>query len=742
MKKLCFFPIIIDSDIRYDDPRIPKFLRVNYNLQYITTPEMAYKIILQRLRQIIWLKHPLYDQRQNIFVGRNDLQEKIEERLDDLELPNLIAIFAMGMKGVGRKSLLLNGLIKANIKDKSYRPSEIILERGESIEDFIVKVNSLGLTKKYDLTYLLNREIAEKIEIATSIISEMIDNDEILFIEDNSSIISYLNDNLCVSDWFIQLINKLEWKNKLCICLRSSLRISNVPRIIENIVLSINVPELTLTERAGLLHRYSIIRGLEIDKNDLAFFKEFLSGLPEQIFFTVNLIKQYGLIRAKNMTRLIIDFNTQRIVDIIGQYQKNSKELEIISFISQFDCISFDLLFKILKEQTVEENTVNTLIEHSVCEIFGKNGEFIRINDTIKDYFIRQERLGPSEYDRALYHQIELIIKNENLYELDYSEIFISIREMLASGNKVDEKYIIPSHYIKTVAELYHNKKRYSEVINLIDSVLERPTIKNIDLKVIQELQRYLCLSLARLGDTRFFEAIKKIYGSDYEFLMGFFYRQKGKYTESLKYLTNALKLRKDFAMAKSELVLVYIGLEDYSSGLSIAKENYEAHKTNPYNIQRYFSCLIRITPHTVTNEDILKKLLEVIENIKTDLADEMLLTMKAQFESFYNHYYDRAIDCINEAIGKYPESYYPYLTLFDIAANNSDIDTMEKAIRKLGNDTNKKSHKYRQYITRKSIFEAHKGDKKLAIRLIEDELNDMPEEYKNKYKSHINNIT
>jgi hypothetical protein len=75
----------------------------------------------------------------------------------------------------------------------------------------------------------------------------------------------------------------------------------------------INVPELSIAERSGLLSRYATIRGLEIDRSDLAYFKDFLSGFPEQIFFTVELIKQHGLSRARNMTRLIIDFNTRLV---------------------------------------------------------------------------------------------------------------------------------------------------------------------------------------------------------------------------------------------------------------------------------------------------------------------------------------------------------------------------------------------------------------------------------------------
>jgi tetratricopeptide (TPR) repeat protein len=735
-----FFPIIIDRKIKYTDKRIPSVLRKNYNLQLITTPEIAYKIILQRLRQIIWLKHPLYDQRQNIFVGRNDLQRKIEERLDNLELSSLISIFAMGMKGIGRRALLMNSLVKATIIDKSYRPSEIILDRGESIEDFIVKVNSLGMTKKHDLKYLMHHTMEEKVKIATIITSEIVDHDEIIFIEDNSAIISYLNDRLCISDWFVQLLNRLEIKNRLCICLRSSLRTVNIPHIIKNVVLPINVPELSLAERSGLLSRYAVVRGLEVDKADLAYFKDFLSGFPEQIFFTIELIKQHGLSRAKNMTRLIIDFNTQKIMDIIEQYEKGSKELEIISFISRFDCISFDLLFKILKEQEIEENTVNILIEHSVCEIFGKNGEFVRINDTIKDYFIRQELIPNSKYDKSLREQIKIILDNENIYELDYSEIFISIRETLLDGKTVDDKYLIPSHYIKTVYELYHNKKRYTEVINLIDSVLERQTVNNLDQKVTQELNRYLCLSLVRLGEPRFFDVIKNVHGSDHEFLKGFYYRQKGDYVESVKHLSEATRLRKDFSMAKSELVLAYIGLEDYASGLSIAKENYDAHKTNPYNIQRYFSCLIRM-PHASVTENTLKELIQNIEDIKTDLANEMLQVMAAQFESFYSRDYNTALSYIEVAINKYTDSYYPYLILFDIAEKIPDIDSMRKAINFLKNNTHKKTHKYRQFITRKSIFEAYNGDKKLAIRIIEEELGDMPQEYIERYKSYINGI-
>jgi hypothetical protein len=737
--KAVFLPIIIDPRIQYNDSRIPKFLKNSYNLQYISKPTIAYKIILQKLREIIWIKHPVIDERENLFVGRHELQSKIEERLDDLENPNLITIFAMGMNGIGRRSLLINSIIKANIKEKYYRPSEITLERGEGVEDYIVKIYSLGIANNHDLNFLLERSMDEKIELAIKITSEIVDCNEIIFIEDNNSIISYLDDSICISDWFVKLIENLRSKNKLCLCLRSALRISYAPNNIKDVSLLLNVSELNRSERIGLLNRYANIRELEIEKSDLAFFQDILSGFPEQIFYTVELIKERGIERAKKETHLIVDYNSQKIINILNRYPKESKDLEIIAFISKFDFISFDFLFSILKEQKIETDVINTLIEHSICEVFGKNQDFLRINDTIKDYILRQNTPISRENEKILAQQIKIILGNDNLFELDSSEIFISIRESLISGDDIDRRYLIPSHFIKTVAEFYHRKKKYNEVVRLVDMVLERSS-NNLDPKIIRELQYYLCLSLARLSDTRFLEVVKNIQGADNKFLMGFYYRQKGSYRMALDLLMEATTMRKNFNMAKRELVQVYIRLEDFASGLLIARENYNSYKNNPYNIQGYFSCLIRM-PHGKENEKILKELLDNLSIIKTDVAEEMLLVLKAQFESIYNRNNILAMDFVNEAIRRFPQSNYPYLMLFDVSEKYSDILSMEKAINKLNDNINKKSHLYKSLITRRAVFEAHRGNKELAIRIINTELDDMPKDYIERFKTVIQSI-
>ena len=737
--KAIFLPIIIDSKIEYTDERIPIYLRTEYNLQYISKPTMAYKMILQRLREIIWIKHPIIDERDNLFVGRHELQGKIEERLDDLELPNLVAIFAMGMKGVGRRSLLINSIIKANIKQKSYRPLEITLDRGESIEDFILRLYTLGITSEYDVSSLLERSMNDKIDLAINITKEIINANEIIIIEDNNSIISYMDNSICISSWFIKIITSLRDEKKLCLCLRSMLRISRLDHEINDICLLINVSELNRSERIGLLNRYAGIRQLDIDRNELAFFQDLLSGFPEQVFYTVELIKREGLTRAKNETYLIVDYNSQKIIDILNKYPSNSREIEIIAFLSKFDFISFDFLFNVLDEKR-DTDVINILIEHSICEIFGKNRDFLRINDAIKDYILRQNTPISITLENSLAKQIDNILNNTNLFELDSSEIFISIRESMITGKKIDNKYLIPSHFIKTISEYYHRKKKYNDVIILVDMIIKRPS-SNLDPKIIQELQFYLCLSLARLGETRFLDEVKVIHGADHEYLMGFFYRQRGNYKEALIHLKNAIQSRKNFNMAKRELVQVYIRLEEYSSGLPIAKENYVSYKNNPYNIQGYFSCLIKM-PHINDNENILNELLENLKIIRTDIAEEMCLVLGAQYQSICIKNYNMAMDLINDAIKKFPQSIYPYLMLFDVAEKCPDISLMEKALRKLTEMvTNKRTHFYKSLIVRKAVCEAHKGNKETALRIIHNELCDMTKEYIERMEAFIQSI-
>lgn len=135
------YPIIIDSSITYKDIRIPQWIRDDYNLKLVLQPTIAARRIRQRLRELSWQYHPRLQQRERIFVGRNDKVRDFEERMDDSDLPSPVCVIASGMKGIGRRSFLKYAFTKSNIIMESYRPPAITLNRHESIEDFILNLN-------------------------------------------------------------------------------------------------------------------------------------------------------------------------------------------------------------------------------------------------------------------------------------------------------------------------------------------------------------------------------------------------------------------------------------------------------------------------------------------------------------------------------------------------------------------------------------------------------------------------
>ena len=132
------FPIIIDPAIKHTDKRLPLWMRDEYNLRYISKPTVAAKRIRQRLREISWEIHPTLKEKKKIFVGRNQLISKFEERFDDFDLKKPNCVIASGIQSIGRRTLMLHCLGKTNIADDSYRPSFIYLNAQESIEDMRV----------------------------------------------------------------------------------------------------------------------------------------------------------------------------------------------------------------------------------------------------------------------------------------------------------------------------------------------------------------------------------------------------------------------------------------------------------------------------------------------------------------------------------------------------------------------------------------------------------------------------
>lgn len=196
------YPLIIDPALKYSDGRIPAWLK-DYNLKYIARPAKAAKLIIERAKDVKWSRHPSFQYRNAIFVGRNDLVNDFEMRIDDFDKPPVNTFIVSGLPHIGRKSLARHCLIKGTIMPQYYDFPQISLSYQESIEDFIVKIHDLGFTDGNELPKVAMKTIEEKIQYAVILSKDLTKLSEILLIKDDGCLVDYRGN---ISDWFKSII--------------------------------------------------------------------------------------------------------------------------------------------------------------------------------------------------------------------------------------------------------------------------------------------------------------------------------------------------------------------------------------------------------------------------------------------------------------------------------------------------------------------------------------------------------
>jgi hypothetical protein len=420
------FPIIIDSNITYQDERIPQWMRDEYNLKYVSRPTVASRRIGQRLREIGWELHPRIRDKNKIFVGRNQLISSFEERVDNFDKPKPLCVIASGIKEIGRKTLLRSCYIKSNLIDESYELPLISLNSQDSLEDFIYQLNDFGLSAKYDLTNFLHKSIEEKIQIAIKIVTDIQNVKEIISIEDNGCIVTVERK---IADWFLRLLEGVKRAGKLTFSIASSYRLLKHTVLHEDSIYSIDVPELERAERNGLLKRYSEFEGLNLSRDDFAFFSGLLSGYPGQIFYAVDLIKNDGVNQTKRNSTLIGEFSSTKAQRLLERYENDLKKMDFLYLLSEFNFISYDFLFEIVEENEGYYRIIDDLLASAVCELLGANGEYIRLNDTVRDYVRRNRFVLPEDYKIKLQEHLDGFLRTYTGEEKDASDFFYSLKK-------------------------------------------------------------------------------------------------------------------------------------------------------------------------------------------------------------------------------------------------------------------------------------------------------------------------
>lgn len=471
--------------------------------------------------------------------------------------------------------------------------------------------------------------------------------------------------------------------NNVATCVISSAKLRAFNYRQYNSIFSINIPELEPYERASYFQALLKIEEIEINKGNFKTISQLFTGYPEQISFTNQLLKLEGENYLMSNLNEVVDFNLEKVSRVLKKFSDNPLAIQILKILSDSECISLNFIKEILGNDFEESEKILTEFSNSfIIEFVGSTKEFMRLNDSIKDYVQRINYTLSRTYEENMINHITESFNSLNAIESDTSDFFISIKEALKKKIEIPKAFIIPSHYINAMRDLYNNENRYNDVIILADQILLNESY--LDKKIVKEIRYWLCLALCRKRNERLLKEVQHIEGVDHNFLLGFYYRLKGRNNDAIDKFLSVLNINPKFYRAKRELVQVYINVELFSDALTLARDSYLLDKSNPFNLQSYFRCLIKTNGHG--SKDELSRLLFELEKNPHEKAQEMFLTAKAQYACFIENNKIKALDNVNDAIATYPRNIYPYLTKLDILKKYELFNETEKFIAEIEN--------------------------------------------------------
>lgn len=728
------FPIIIDENITHEDPRIPDWLRVNYNLKPIMRPKVAARRINNKLRELSWSRHPELKKRNTVFVGRNDKLEQFEERIHDFDRDKPLSIVVSGFSGVGRRTFLHRALTKVNITDMAQKPSSLLLDRNVSIEDFILKLNDLGLLNlEEEVQSLTDKTIDEKVSIIHRIMDAAYDANELIYLVDDGCLVNFERK---LTEWFSKAINNYKRTGHpiFCIASKYKVRIAFRPKNDRHYFVELN--ELNINERKRLFAQLLEIYKINIEKKEFEEIVDLLFGFPDQVMFAVDIARDPGPITDK--LPIITEYNTDKASALLRKYEKNEKSLDFIRLLAQFEVISSDFIYSIVPESDYYPLVEELAAEH-VVELIGIDGEILRLNDIVRDY-IKRNRLGLNpNFAESIQQQVEAIIESDDIFERESSEFIFSLKEALKTNKKIDEKLLIPSHYLRCMKDLYYSKGSLDRIIELADIILQKE--KTLEFRVSQDIRYYLCLALARKKDSRLLNEVQKINGNEHIFLLGYYYRLCGRLKDAK---VNFEKIIDDIyvgARAKREIVQVYVQLEEYEKALLFAKRNYEENRGNQFHTQAYFNCLIN-SDEPVKHKNVLSELIQNLNRINSEQSREMAEIAEALFVAKVSNEKQDAIDKIMDCVHRYPDNHYPLLAMCDIALKYNDVKLLNEGCEKLTGLSKKKQLSLKTMNRYLAYQHAYDGNLIKAIQTVEIEIQGHPIESREKIINRLREIS
>lgn len=672
------YPIVIDRSVAHDDPRIPKWLRDNYNLRLITRPVIAARRIQQKLRQASWAKHPKLRERERAFVGRNKQIEAFERRFDDYSQHKPVLSVVGGPPSIGRRTLILNALRKLALVGPDKDFPILPLDRHASIEDFILRLLDLGASSAgYADLNLTECLLDEKVAIAVGLLKDLAKLKERVIVLDEGCLVTF---ERILAPWFAAIVSNVDLTGKPLMFVASRWALNPGPaRHLSQAVFSCALGELDPSERRRLFARLLEIEEIVLSNEDFETFADLLHGFPDEVFFAVDLVARFGVRGALDRSHEIVEFNGEKASMLLHPFQENEAVLNVIRLLAQSEIFSVEFLCQVFKEDQLV-HVIGDLVSEHVCELIGAEGEFVRLVDSVRDYVKRNDLSLAPEIRQAVNTAVEHDIQRGNWNDYDSSRVAFLVKNALASGQSLEPRFLIPSHILRAIKELYYDRGNLRRAVQLADVLLAKE--RNLDPQLVQDVRYYLCLVLARLRDSRVVEEAQRIHGDEHHFILGYYYRLVGRQRDAIERLTRVVEGAFVGVRAKRELVEVLLQMEQYDEARELAQKNYEENRTNQFHIHAYFRALVLgSNPEQYLAQ--LEELCAELEAVGSERARQMAMIGRALISARCAHDY-RSLDLIDDAIAAYPRVIYPVLAKFDIGLSFRNEAAMQDALRRL----------------------------------------------------------
>lgn len=660
-----FYPILIDKSLEIStDNRIPSWLK-KYLLKPISEHFLITKKIRQRLLELRLDANPIFKAKASLFVGRQDLFDQLETKIYALTDEKPKSIIVSGFEGIGRRTFLKEAFLREKRIKEYYTPIYITLDTKDSIEDFILKLQDYkGENTAEYLEQLSKIEYEQKVEEAKRLLVAVKNSNEYVFIIDSGCIVKPSKQ---LADWYLQIIDYEEFDNLFTLNIISRFRPSNeLIRHNKNII-HFNVSNLSEKDTQKLFVKYYSLLKLDLKPDQAQEILTVLNGIPSQIHYAVERIKDFGIIETIKRKDEIVDYGETQVYFIIDSIRSKGKfAFDLLVLISNFDFISYDFVYSIVGKTDEVDDLLEDFYISGVFDLVGANKEYIKVHYPISDYLTRSKAKIDASFKNALKDKIKSFIQDESAIKdfQDVSELLHNIKGAIIQGFSLPDKYYIPSFVLKTIVELYY-LENYQSVISLIDKVLENTN--RLDKDLVREFKYWLCLSLAREKDSRFEIEVQNIEGADYNYLYGFYFRIKKQLDNAESYLRGALNKNSSFQRAKRELVNVLLLKSNFSDALSMAKSNYENQKLNAFHIQAYFISITRKKYLSREDKEVIEELLKNIERSSDFRAKEIASVMKGEYFYYVKNDAPKAITTLRECLDKNKSKHYPKKALNDI---------------------------------------------------------------------------